>query len=318
MVKSELSIDTLVSEVLRGEFDSFRLILEDIKSEAFSYFMKKLNMCGISVNRPINSLLLHTYIFSVLDSMSWRFKLNGEKLARELHKFIENIGDIDYEIDAYTQEELVDSAIEYTDFLSKLEDRMREKLVYSICILSTAILKRRELEDREMLIEVSKRLVNAAAKELNDKLFQEKSYSIGKLAILSRRIHSPGDLAELLRIIVLSLPYSNQRISNLTTFYLVRILGFFKETIPFLHVPIDPYLSIVVNRLELLKCELPSSLSYLSKTYRRVQRAFRVILPEDTVSIYSLRYIQETICSIKDPKCHICPLISCCSHYSTI
>ena len=315
MVKSKLSIDTLILESQRGEFDSLRAIIEDLKNVAFESFTKRLNMCGIGRGRPIKSLIVHTYIFSVLDSMSWRLKLSPEKIARELYRLTRNIGDVDHELDVYIQEELVDSAIEYTDFLSKLKDRQREKFVHSICTLSSAILETKEQRDYKYLLELSKRLVNVLVRELNDKLFQERSYAIGRLVILSKRTNSMRDLAELVRTMILSLPCSNQRISNLFAFYFIRILGILQKTTPYLHVPIDPYLSLVVNRLGLLKYELSSSLSYLSKTYRMVQKAFKIIQPNDTISLYSLRYVQETTCNIRTPKCYTCPLMPCCNQH---
>ncbi|RLF24919.1 MAG: hypothetical protein DRN15_01405 [Thermoprotei archaeon] len=296
------------------KLDPLRLNIEDHEEEVIERYSTMLQKVGLSTSRPIRSLLLGLLIISLLDSNRWSWRIGGEDaVLEEYWLFVSHVGDIDQELELFSNPDYVETAIEDTNCLVRLSDDARSSFVSTIICYAEFVenLKVNKVED--YALSITSFVLEDLLCRLSPHDFKRKAHMLGRLLAASRRGDSP---LEMLRLALMCFPAITHRSANLYLYYLIRVLGVWRSpsVVRELHCPLDPSLLRVLRRIGMLRVRTNRT-TYQGYLYRRVQDIARTLFPEDPTKLFILRYVGDSLCRSRRPSCEDCWLFGVCEYY---
>ena len=301
---------------MRAKEDPLKLLILDHEEEAYGFFADLLAKVGLSKRRQMKSLLLGTFIMSLLDSRRWAWKLNTlDSMVKEYWLFVSHVGDMDRDIDLFTNEEYLETAIEDTEKLVRLSDANRLSLVDSIRLYASFLLSLPISSSLKIFARyISSYALDKLVLLLDEEGYFRKAHLFGKLFVSVKLGLDPLSLA---RLALMTFPLSNQRLANNYLFLLVKVLGIWEDvSLEDMHCPVDPTFLRVARRVGLIRGRRPATL-YGGQMYNLIQSIARGMFPEDPSKLYVLRYVGEVYCTPRHMRCEDCWLFGVCKTYLT-
>ncbi|RLE82037.1 MAG: hypothetical protein DRJ51_02525 [Thermoprotei archaeon] len=310
----------LERKIESGEYESLRSVITEIEEEALAFFEKRISMAGLNAKRPLKSLLLGLFIYSLLEDLGYVRRLSPERLAVDFYEIVSRIGDMDVDIGAFKEDDIIEASLYASRIFSTCDETLVRRAVESIKLLA-AFLEKTKVSDESSPLDIGRKFVlfmlKDAARALSLDLYEPKAPLFGYMLVLSRSGFSQNAL-ESLRISLMSLPSGSQRIANNILLYLVYVLRVWRDHISFLHVPIDPPLSYLIDRLGLIRpLTLRRSVDYFDYKYVFLQKIAAKLFPSRPIMFALLKYLTFKYCKRRRPYCEECPLSFNCERYLT-
>ncbi len=293
-----------------------KLLILDHEPEAKRFFLDILAKVGLTEKRPLKSLLLGVYIMSILDSQRWAWKINSlDSLVKEYWLFVSHVGDIDKELDLFANEEYLETAIEDTEKLVRINDIHRIAFIDTIRLYTDFLLKVPISPPFSVFTKhLSHFVLNKLSITLDEEQYLRKAHFFGRLLVATKSNADPMTIA---RLALLTFPVADQRQVNFYLFLLFKALCAWNNIpLRYLHCPIDPTFLRVAKRIGLIRGRRPS-MRYGGQMYNLVQSIAREVFPEDPSKLYTLRYVGEVYCKPRHMLCDECWLFGVCKTYMT-
>ncbi len=291
-----------------------KLLLADHEEEFLEFLRNLLSKVGLTVRRPFRSLMLGVFIFSILDSQRWAWRIRSlEKVVSEFWLFTSHVGNLDRDFDLYTSMDYLETAIEDTERLVLLNDKYRTLFTDAIRYLARFLIR---FERKPSLAELAEKLACYVLDEVSIsvdwEVYKTKAPFYGRLHVLRA---SRKDPLSLIRISLMALPLVNSRIADYYLFLLCKAYRLWgDEPLSSLRCPVDPPLVRVLRRIGILRGGRPRATGE-GYAYRLVQSLAKGLFPEDPSKLYTLRYAGELFCGPQKPLCEECWLFGICSEY---
>jgi len=309
-------IYVLISKVRVLELTKpLKLLIEEHEPEAKEFMAKALASIGITSLRPMKSVFLHTLIISIIDLKRWAWHITSiDYVMSEAWRLISHVGDMD-EISLFTDEDLLETAIEDTNKLLKLNDYERSDLVDTIKFFAIFLNENegKTLHDfKEFSIALRDFVIDTLSKLINEKAYVKKAKYFGRLLATKRAASY-----RVAQLALLCFPIVDMGIADTYLYLLAKILKIWPNiNLVEFHCPMDPSIIRVGIRIGLFNKQFKAS-RYGGYRYRIFQNIAKALFPDDPTKLYTLRYVGETFCTPYKKKCDECWLFGICRYYLT-
>jgi len=307
-------IYVLTSRVIALEITKpLRLLIEEHELEAKEFLTKALASIGLTSLRPIKSVLLHTLIVSIIDLKRWAWHLMTiNHVMNEAWRLISHVGDMD-EVSLFIDENLLETAIEDTNKLLKLNDYERSDLVDTIrffALFLKEVEKNTPYDFKKFSAVLRDFVIDNLSKLIDEKVYAKKAKYFGKLLAIKRA--TPYRVAQLA---LLCFPIVDIGIADTYLYLLAKILKIWPNAdLAEFHCPMDPSIIRVGVRIGLFNRRFKTS-RYGGYRYRIFQNIAKALFPNDPTKLYTLRYVGEVFCTPYKKKCDECWLFGICKYY---